>query len=134
MQTADDTQNLVKEEPRATSGCKGVGPSSVSGRAGPNQRRGKITKATRRRAVAARGPSSGDWCTQRRPATAAQGASAWRIPASHGVAELEKEEAAAADQEKGEAVRRTAATVVARLAVYRAGVLERGDLRSRTTD
>ncbi|KAK9128391.1 hypothetical protein Syun_017188 [Stephania yunnanensis] len=48
MQTADDTRNSVKEEPRATSGCGGVGPSSGGG---PNQPSGgRLRETSGRRA------------------------------------------------------------------------------------
>ncbi|KAK9100125.1 hypothetical protein Scep_023555 [Stephania cephalantha] len=137
MQTADDTRNSVKEEPRATSGCGGVGPSSGGGGGGPNQRRGKIAEATRRRA--ARSPSCDGAkselrrrgyeqqrrqrvragrlvhaeATSDRAATASLGLV---DPGVTGAADREKGEATAADLEKGEAAATNIATVVARLA------------------
>ncbi|KAK9125690.1 hypothetical protein Scep_014536 [Stephania cephalantha] len=42
---AHDTRNSVKEEPRATSGCGGVGANGGGGGAGPNQRRRRIAEA-----------------------------------------------------------------------------------------
>ncbi|KAK9128903.1 hypothetical protein Syun_017700 [Stephania yunnanensis] len=130
-----ETQSRI-EEPRATSGCGGVGPSSGGG---PNQCGGRLrgdcaaaaaawspscddAKSELQRhglgAAAARCPSSsGGLCTQRRR----------RIPASHGAADLEKGEVTAADLEKGEAAAANSATVVARIAVDRVGVLERDD-------